>query len=175
VATGDAVEWPAAVDAWVNAARPVLVAVACTYGGYIKYGDLAEQIQVAAGVRTRKLLPNWIGDVLGAVAAAQPADEPMLTSLVVHADGTIGDGYGIPVEQRDGVRPADLDMHAAIERLECYRFFGADMPADGGSPTLTAEVSAFRARSTAAGSTRPTCPTCHLRLPASGRCDACDE
>lgn len=172
VSTGEAVNWPEAVAAWVQAALPVLVRTAGSYGAYIKYAELAEQVQVDAGIRTKVLLPNWIGEVLGAAANAQAEGEPMLTALVVHSDGTIGDGYGIPVGERDGVVPDDLDMHAATERLACYRYFGAEIPADGGIPTLTTEVAARRKRAKPAPA-RAVCPGCNLRLPASGCCDNC--
>lgn len=70
------------------------------YNRTITYVDFATAVQDATGVETRSLLQNWIGEVLGAVARAQPPDEPMLTALVIRADGTIGPGYADPIADR---------------------------------------------------------------------------
>jgi hypothetical protein len=70
--------------------------------------------------------------------------------------------------------PEDLEMHAAEERLRCYRYFGAAMPSDGGRPVLTREVAERRSRARRSSPPqRPLCPNCFLRLPASGICDNC--
>jgi hypothetical protein len=131
-----------------------------TYHATITYKDLAEEVQATSGIRTRRLLQNWIGDVLGTVAEdCHQAGEPLLSALCVRADGTVGPGYGkAVVDNFGGDPPDDLDMHAAVERLECHRFFGAQLPADGGSPALTPLVAAARR---------------HLMLPISGQCDNC--
>ncbi len=141
-------------------------------GATLEYQDFGEQVQEATGIRTRSLLMNWIGEVLGAVATAQPAGEPTLTSLVVRADGTIGPGYAEPIIERDGTAPEDLDWHAAEERLACYKFFGAELPAGGGSPMLTAKVAGRRDKAKKA-EPRRTCPDCNLMIPTSGVCDSC--
>jgi hypothetical protein len=98
----------------------------------------------------------------------------LLSSLCVHGDGTIGDGYAEAVIENYGFAPADIEMHAAEERLRCYQFFGADLPPGGGVPALTPQVAARRAW--AAGQ-RPQpqnlCPSCHIALPVSGICDDC--
>jgi hypothetical protein len=77
-----------------------------------------------------------------------------------------------------GSAPADIEMHAAEERLRCYQFFGADLLPGGGVPALTAQVAEHRAR--AAKQRRPPpqqqqtlCPSCHIALPLSGVCDNC--
>jgi hypothetical protein len=71
-------------------------------------------------------------------------------------------------------------MHAAVERLRCYRHFGAVLPPGGGEPALTPPVAALRARAAdrarraryaASGPAR--CPTCNLVLPVTGSCDTC--
>jgi hypothetical protein len=85
-----------ALAAWVVEARPVLERIAKTYHATITYKDLAEGVQVESGIRTRRLLQHWIGDVLGTVAHdCQTAGEPLLSSLCVRADGTVGPGYAV--------------------------------------------------------------------------------
>lgn len=172
VATGEPVGWSDAVNAWKDAARPVLVGVAGVYGSYITYGELAERVQAETGISTKVLISNWIGEVLGAVDLAQPAEEPLLSSLVVHVEGTVGNGYAEPVKRREGAVPDDLQWHAAQQRLRCYQHFGAVLPADGGRPQLTAQIAVARGRA-ARSAPPPTCPTCHLQLPASGTCNIC--
>ena len=39
-------------------------------------------------------------------------------------------------------------MHAAVERLACYRYFGAQLPPDGGKQRLTPQVAAKRQQRT---------------------------
>jgi hypothetical protein len=55
---GSAVDFSAAVAAWTAAAVPVLERVARSYRATITYKDLGEQVQDAAGIRTRVLLMN---------------------------------------------------------------------------------------------------------------------
>lgn len=178
ISDGAPVDWHEAVAAWADAGRPVLEGVAGTYGAYLTYQGLAEKVQVKAGIQTGVPFRHWIGQVLGAIASQpRPEDEPLLTSLVVRADGTIGDGYAIPVKERDGSIEGDLDMHAAAERQRCYAHFGAEMPPGGGRPELTRQVAERRRRASrsSAPPRRPVCPTCFLELPATGQCDGCGE
>ena len=173
---GTRVAFPDAMDAWVHAARDVLVATARRYHAYVTYGQLAEQVQVRTGIHTRTQLPNWIGKVLGRVADdALDRGEPPLTALCVRQNETVGDGYIYVLKIAGEPVPEDLDQHAAVARLECYRFFGAvDLPADGGRPVLPPRVAAARDRRTRKPSLpAPVCPHCHVQLPASGRCDNC--
>lgn len=167
-------KWDEAVTEWSAAALPVLQDVASTYNRTMTYDELATAVQDATGIRTRSLLPNWIGDVLGAVTRAQPPDEPMLTALVIRADGTMGPGYAVPIVDRTGAAPPDIDWHSAEQRLACYRHFGAHLPPDGGQPTLTAQVATRRNRENTRAPVRDVCPSCNLRLPASGHCGQCD-
>lgn len=167
-------EWPDAVAAWSEAAVPILRGVASRYNATITYVEFAAAVQDATDIETRSLLHNWIGDVLRAVASTQPPSEPMLTALVIRADGTIGSGYADPLEDRSRSVPDDLEWHAAEQRLACYRYFGADVPADGGRPSLTSQVANRRERARSKAPIRGVCVSCGLRLPASGRCDRCD-
>ena len=174
-ADGSAVRWADAEAAWALDAREVLLGVACVYRAVITYKELAAEVQ-RSDVHTRSGLQNWIGGVLERVARdCARRGEPQLTALCVRQDGTVGDGYVGAIEGTRGVRPKDADEHAAAERLECHRFFGADLPADGGSPALTEQVVARRRRALPTPHPRPAtlCPTCFTEMPLSGRCDAC--
>jgi hypothetical protein len=139
---GSRVEFAAALAAWTAAAVPVLERVARTYHATISYKELGEEVQQVTGIRTRVLLMNWIGQVLGGVSRiSHRRGQPMLSALCVHADGTVGDGYGQAIlDNYGGPLPDDLDMHAAEERLRCHRSFGADLPPGGGRPALTPQV-----------------------------------
>jgi hypothetical protein len=171
-ADGSPVEWSEAIAQWARVGRPVLEHVAQTYGSYVTYQEMAELVQERAGITTGVPFRHWIGAVLGEVSRLERPDEPLLTSLVVRADGTIGDGYIIPIRERGEADPADLELHAATERLRCYRHYGAKVPPHGGQPVFTKTVAAKRASARPTKS-RPVCPTCHLQLPASGVCDTC--
>ena len=181
VASKSAVDVGDARAAWVAIARPALERTARTYHATITYAELAEEVQAGSGIRTRRLLQNWIKDVLSSVAATcHENDEPLLSALCVRADGSVGPGYAKSVvEIFGGDAPDDPDMHAAEERLACYRHFGAELPADGGTAALTPQLAAARKRvvvkkrPSPAETSRPTCPTCHLMLPISGQCDNC--
>lgn len=174
------VDFATAIEAWTTAARTALERAARKYRATISYKDLAEEVQERSGIRTLMLPWHWIGRVLGGVAReCHAGGEPLLSALCVHADGTVGVGYGKAIaENYGGEMPEDLDMHAAIERFRCYQQFGAELPADGGSPALTAQVAARRnrVRTQAANGRevhRAVCPSCHLLLPMSGQCDTC--
>jgi hypothetical protein len=162
-------------------ARESLLRTAETYNGYITYSDLAEQVQNKSGIRTKQLIHYWVGKILGVVSTdCHQSNEPLLSSLCVHQDGSVGAGYGVALDETyGGPRPEDLDLAAAEERLKCYRYFGAQMPADGGKPTLTPTLAATRSRKATANATRARakieevrgiCPLCFVRLPSSGVC-----
>lgn len=173
---------PVAIDrarsAWADAARPVLQSVARRYHATITYSELADAVQRQTGISTGQLMYYWIGPVLHLVAdGCRQRSEPLLTSLCVRADGTVGDGYAEEVGKAyGGAPPADPERHAAEERLACYRHFGAVLPADGGRPALTPQVKARRDR---AAARRPepkdlgSCPNCFMKLPLSGICGNC--
>jgi hypothetical protein len=167
------VELADATAVWAPAAYAVLRDTATRYRATTTYKELGEAVQRETGIRTRTTLAKWIAPVLADVAReCLDHKEPLLISLCVTADGSAAAGYGEAVQERDGEEPKDLDVHAAAERLNCYRFYGAEMPADGGSPVLTKQVAAKK-RAAAQDRKRPTCPTCFLELPANGVCDYC--
>ncbi|MEV6995622.1 hypothetical protein AB0N87_41945 [Streptomyces sp. NPDC093228] len=124
-------------EIWAQEAYQRLAEVARTYHAVITYKELATKIQHDSQIHTSVLLHNWIGRVLGVVVReAHRRGDPPLTALVVHTeDGMVGEGYRealttagqVPVEE-----PLEREHHAASARLDCYRRFAADLPADGG-------------------------------------------
>ena len=169
----------AARSAWAGAARELLLEVAARYNALVTYRELAGLVQLRSGIRTNQLVHYWVGDVLtrvGKVCAER--DEPLLSALCVNASGSVGAGYAKAVLAARGELVGEPDDHAAIERLACYRAFGAELPADGGSPTLTPQVAGVRDRERARRSTKPqveatVCATCNMAIPATGICDNC--
>lgn len=163
---------------WTVAARPILEEVAHRYHSTITYQDLAHRLQDETGFRTRMLIHYWIGDVLGRVARECSAiGQPLLSALCVDSGGSVGPGYGVAVTEIAGSPPDDLDGHAALERLKCYRHFEApDLPPDGGVPALTPRLTSRRRwheQERARTAPRAVCPNCNLQLPLSGQCDYC--
>jgi hypothetical protein len=165
-------------SAWAVVARQVLTDKARTYNSVVTYKELSAAAMEQSGIHTRQLMHYWIGDVLGRVSAeCESAHEPLLSSLAVNAEGSVGEGYAEGVLKARGTRPEDPDAHAAIERLECYRHFGANLPASGGTPTLTPRVKASRDRARRARyaeQVSPLCPKCHTEVPSTGICGYCD-
>jgi hypothetical protein len=160
-------------------ARQTLEQVAHVYPSTINYGGLAEEVQSSTGIRTRQVVHHWIGDILGSVTTdCAKNGEPLLSALCVRQDGSIGDGYAAAlVEAYGGLAPDDVEMAAAEERLRCYQYFGAPMPPDGGRAVLTPTVAARRrlaSRRAREDRVRPSCPSCHIRLSASGECEYCN-
>jgi ribosomal protein L32 len=160
------------------AAREVLTEVAQSYHSVITSKELAAQVMERSNIHTSRPTHYWIGDVLGRVSAdCAERDEPLLSALCVNAEGSVGKAYeGVVVAAR-GSQDGDSDDHAAIERLECYRHFGAEMPKGGGVRALTPRLSASRSRerrARAAEKMPPLCPTCHTAVPSTGVCDYCD-
>ncbi len=186
-------------EAWSRAARPVLVQVARRYGSLTTPNDLAEEVQALSGVRTREPAAVWIDDVLDAVGVECIArGEPWLSAFCIGPDGRIGKRYEQLVVSVDATAAADIEMHAATQRLEAHRYHGATLPVDGGRPALPPQLAKLRASAPKQSTTtrtratrtkapaprkpkkpelppRAVCPTCFLQLPATGRCDTCDE
>lgn len=186
---------------WVKHAYDVLVETAGRYNAVITYSDLAEEVQLRSGLHTTAQLRNWVGDLLKMIAQANHLrGEPPLTSLVVHKqDGHVGAGYD-EVLRLAGRAPipdeAERENDAAAARLECYRRWSDDVPADA-QPTLVARArpahtstatGSSTARRSSAGRT-PTpghppsrsreerrgsvCPTCFMEMPVAGPCPNC--
>lgn len=175
-ADGKRIDFTDALATWIPLAHEKLIATARTYHAYITYRELADHVQQASGIRTRSMLQNWIGRLLEEVATrAKEYDEPPLTSLCVHHDGTIGDGYARAPKSVPDTPTEDIEHYAARHRLLCYRKYAEDLPENGGAPALTKEVSQRRARkANTAPPGPPICPIHHMELSVSGNCDYCD-
>jgi hypothetical protein len=162
--------------AWAEAARPILIEVAQHYHAVITYKDLATEVQRVTGIQGSQQMHYWIGDVLKRVSAESfSRGEPLLSSLCVSSDGSVGERYANAVAATTADLTDDGDDHAALQRLACYRHFGAlDLPTDGGSPALTPQLTARRARAKKvrlAEAPIDVCPQCHTQLPATKVCD----
>ena len=193
------VGWSAARAAWADAARPVLMEAAGRYRGLVTYKQLATEVQRSTGITTQQLMHQWIGDVLGRITdECQSRGEPLLSSLCVTMQGSVGQGYADAVERARGTRPSDPDQQAAEERLSCYRHWEATgLPRDGGTPLRTAHFKTVRKTTASKPAARvpgtprqaaprktatpapepkpiPLCPRCFTQVPASGVCDYCD-
>jgi hypothetical protein len=168
---------------WTAEARVALIDTARRYHSTITYGELATGIQERTGVYTKQLLQNWIGEPLARVTAqCAQLHEPLLSALCVSkSDGTVGKGYAEAVQATYGYKPADPEMHAAEERLKCYRYFEApDLPQDGGVPALTRQVAHDRLKREEQDRTQrherdlgKKCPKCHQVPSITGVC-GCD-
>lgn len=155
---------------WAPVAHEVLIRTAETYGGFITYGELASHVQEATSISTRVGMQNWIGRLLGAVSDdAESREEPHLSSLCVHQDQSIGLGYPWAAPDSTEIEREEI---AARDRLECYRVYAKDLPADGGSPLMTPAMSErFERQRRSTPAPRPICPRCSMELPASGICE----
>jgi hypothetical protein len=170
-------------NAWVPIARESLLRAAETYNAFVTYSDFAEELQNKSGIRTKQLTHYWVSKVLGIVSSdCHQLEEPLLSSLCVQQNGSVGASFGLALDNTyGGPRPEDLDMAAAEERLKCYRHFKAQIPEDGGKPTLTPTLAATRRKKenvvrarAVIEEVRPICPLCHVRLPSSGFCGSHD-
>lgn len=177
VADGARAKFADALAAWVPIAHELLVQTAGSYNQTTTYKELTEVVQERSGIRTKMLIGNWSGKLLEQVAVrAAEAGEPPLTSLCVHQNGTIGDGYAKAPKSVDSDPNTDVDDLAAQHRLLCYQRYADDLPADGGTPTLTRQVAEARSRRTKTGTKkRPVCPIHFIELPATGICAECEQ
>lgn len=169
-----------AQSAWATAAREILIDAARRYQAVVTYQELADEVVLRSGIRTKQPMRYWIGDVLTRVSTeCTSRSEPLLSSLCVNATGSVGDGYGAAVQAATGDAPTDADMHAAKERLACHVHFEApDLPSGGGTAMLTQKLASARQRQRKADLAErvvAVCPTCNTQLPATRRCDYCDE
>jgi len=165
--------------AWASSAHEALSQVATRYHGLVTSKELAGLVQMSTGIRTRQLTHYWIGEVLLRVSReCAGQEEPLLSSLCVNATGSVGDGYAAAVRELRGEDEivGDPDDHAARERLECYRHFGATIPDDGGRPALVPKYAEARSRlrrTSAQTKQAAVCPSCNMAIPPTGVCDNC--
>jgi len=169
---------------WAKHAYEVLVETAGRYNAVITYSELAEEVQRRSSLHTKSQMRNWIsGLVADLVKVNHVRGEPPLASLVVRKDdGQVGAGYDevLRVAGESPIAdPLERENRAAAARLECYRHWGADVPADA-KPTLSARARIVRAKSPSVR-TAPVeerrgavCPTCFMEMPVSGACPNCD-
>ncbi len=178
----------------------MLLEAAGRYRATVTYKQLATAVLESSGITTTLPMHRWLGDVLARVTdECSSRGEPLLSSLCVTVQGSVGEGYAVAVEHARGTRPADPDDHAAHERLDCYRHWEATgLPRDGGTALRTAHFKPVRKPAASKPAARaatprkttarkatpaaeapapkpiPLCPTCFTQVPASGVCDYCD-
>jgi len=127
----------AARATWGLTARERLLTAAKDYHATVSYKELADFVQERSRVRTTQLHMHWIGDVLRRVSVACiERGEPLLSALCVDSRGRVGPGYTVVVEDHRREPLSHADEHAARERLQCYRYFGAALPDGGGVPAM---------------------------------------
>ena len=115
---------PTIIDAWAEAARPILIDVA-RHGTTITYQELWNRIAATTTADTPPgLWRRHIGNILGTVAELnRHNEEPLMVALVVLKDtGEVSDGYGYGVNARYGYTPADQAAHATAERIKLYNW-----------------------------------------------------
>jgi hypothetical protein len=167
--------------AWSAAAFDVLVEAASRHNALVVYSDLAEEVQRRTGLSTRSGQQNWIGKVLAdVVRRCHDEGLPALTALVVRKDdGQVGSGYDL-VLTTAGHDPIadqrDREEHAARARLECYRHWCPDVPADA-APALSDRMIETIQRRRPVRTVREVraCTTCNYALPLSGVCSECQD
>ncbi|HEU4513040.1 MAG TPA: hypothetical protein VFR87_08040 [Nocardioidaceae bacterium] len=184
-------------ETWALAARERLIETATAYHAVITYQELADFVQERSLVRTSQHMRYWIGDVLGRVARdCTQKGEPILSALCVNAHGSVGETYATALLTYRGESVGDVDEHAARERLECYRHFGAELPPGGGVPAMAPQqVRRTQVRTSTPKTPKPKapkpktpkakpaaqpekqaafCPVHFTQLPATGVCDLCE-
>ena len=180
-----------AIREWSAEAFQLLSRVASRYQATISPQDLARRVQAGTGVATSHRTVAWLSQVLHLVAhRCQATGVPPLTSLVVNpGDGMVGPAYAevLRVQRRPARNDLVREQEAARGRLECYRRFAADVPADAHPMTAADLARQLRkpARTPKTRATRPAasakpyvpttriCPTCFLETPAGEECQNC--
>ncbi|MFI9508673.1 hypothetical protein [Nocardia sp. NPDC052566] len=179
---GAAVSLREATVAWALAAHAELSEIATGYGHFITVSELAERVQESSGVHTGAPTRTWMDAILRKIARrCHKAGEPPLTALCVRQNHTVGDTYKYVLELAGLPIPDDLELHAAYARRQCYEYYGAVMPADGGVPPLTPKVAGRRRTASTIKQAEPepqptreaVCEECFTQLPASGTCYYC--
>ncbi len=167
--------------AWAPVAHAILARVARNYQSLIEHAELATEIMATSGIHTRRQVRSWIGPVLTQVAKDNhERNEPPLTSLVIHkTDGTVGVGFDEALRLAGDEVTDDVTAReklAAKARLECYRWAGANVPADGGRPALSPRFEQIQARlrkERRAAEQPNICTSCFMAIPPTGVCDNC--
>ncbi|GEE00338.1 hypothetical protein nbrc107696_07840 [Gordonia spumicola] len=143
-----------ALDAWAPVARDFLIETARVYGSLLTQAELASKVQSETGIRAGRPVRLWIDDLLAAVTRLRTDDEPLLASLCVRLDESVGDAYLHVLDVAGRATPEDPDRDAAVARFDCYVFAGAAMP-PGAKPVLAPCVAERRAARKPARATTP--------------------
>jgi hypothetical protein len=168
-ANGSYVSNSDALTTWTPIARDALLETAHTYRAVLTDEQLAAVVQQRSGIVHDQPAVGWIDKLLDRVAAeALRRGEPPLAALC------LGDSD---------------DRVKAERRLECYRAYADDVPADGGSAEVHRRIVARpaatrreprqrtttpRARATPVPSLREvTCPSCWMIVAARPTCSSC--
>lgn len=158
-----------ALSAWTPLAHAALLETARSYRAVITDEHLAARVQRESGILHDQPAAAWIDRLLDRVAAeARRLDEPPLDALCVGGSD---------------------DSLKAQRRLECYRAYAADVPADGGIPEVHRRIARPAAsgrtpRPRVASTPRPriataprlrevTCTNCFLIVPDGPTCTSC--
>lgn len=172
---GSKAEFSQALETWVPIAHQQLKETARTYNRTTTYKEITEHVQTRSGIRTNMLISNWSGTLLERVAAASAkSGEPPLTSLCVHQDGTIGEGYAQAPKSVPHDPSLPVDELAALHRLWCYQRYAQDLPPDGGAPTLTPPLQAKQRAAMASEKEPDICPIHFMARSGTGVCDECE-
>ena len=114
---------PTIIDAWAEAARPILIDVA-RHGTTITYQELWDRIAATTTDTPPGLWRHHIGNILGTVAELNRRnEEPLMVALVVlKSTGEVSDGYDYGVNARYDYIPANRAAHATAERKKLYNW-----------------------------------------------------
>ena len=114
---------PTNIDAWAEAARPILIDVA-REGTTITYQELWNRIAATTADTPPGLWRRHIGNILGTVAELNRRnEEPLMVALVVlKSTGEVSDGYDYGVNARYDYTPANRAAHAIAERMKLYNW-----------------------------------------------------
>jgi hypothetical protein len=182
-----------ALRTWATEAYTMLVETASKYGRVISAEQLAHAVQDATGVRSTERPHSWVGRVLTLVVyRCSATGEPPLTSLVVSpSTGTVGPAYSEVQRVAGQTALSDVarEKAAAQGRLDAYRRYAPDVPANA-EPVLATKFIAAREQAKrtakAAMPKRPVvlpppdvpltriCPQCFLETPIIGECQNCN-
>lgn len=156
-----------ALTAWTPLALDRLLEAAARYHAVVSEEELAAAVQVRSGITADQPVDVWIGKLLERVARETGRrGEPPLAALCVGPDDS----------------PA-----RSAQRLECYRAYADDVPADGGAPAPVVRAALPRRSPRAAApraERRPaqpanqlrevTCTSCFMIVAAEpGVCSSC--
>jgi uncharacterized protein (DUF697 family) len=142
-----------ALAEWAPVARDLLIETAKVFGSLITQAEVASKVQSETGIRAGRPVRLWINDLLAAVTRLRGEGEPLLASLCVRLDESVGDAYLHVVEVAGREKPEDPERDAAVARFDCYAFAGAAMP-PGARPILAPRVAERRAAAARAQSPR---------------------